>query len=328
MNTGKNKKKSKVNIKRIIAWIILILIVFLVLFGIVQLFKLIFSKEKSIGNVANHGFVTQDGSTVFYNKYDAGIVKVKSGKEYQITNENAYFMTLVDDRIYYMIPNDSSSTLIKSVKTNGDDLKIEKTVSTPITKFYMVDNNIYYVTNKNSYGISKLSLEDGSESLIVSSKIQDFVLDDDLIYYTDNVGYLRSVSIETNEIKEITKEYNIKKIQILKKWIYFYDDAEKALCKIKKDGSSKKVVTTFVTNEMYNITNKNIYYFDTVNKQICKTDFKGKKSKALVKLQSSNTTINIVDGILYYTDAGTSESLLTQMYRVKVNGNSTDPIEY
>ncbi|MBR3614258.1 MAG: DUF5050 domain-containing protein [Clostridia bacterium] len=325
----KNKlSKLKLNKRRIIVLIVLAIICLLILIGIINLFKVIFSKEKSIGNLSNLGLVIDDGNVIFYNKYEDGIVKIKGKDEYQITDETAYSMNIVDDTIYYLTLSNANTLDLKSVKTNGDAPTKIKTLSTPISKFYIENGYAYYVTSQEIFGISKLSLETGEEKLITATNVQDFVVQDGMIYYTDNVGFLYSINVDGKELKTLSKEFNVKKIQLLKKWIYFYNDKENCLSKIKIDGSKVKLVTTFITNETYNITNKNIYYFDEVNNQICVTNLKGKKSKPVVSLKSNRTKINIANGILYYLDDSKNESSIYQMYRVKTNGKATNSIEY
>ena len=325
----KNKlSKLKLTKKRIIVLIVLAIICVLILIGIINLFRGIFSKEKAVGNLSNLGLVTSDGNLVFYNKYEDGIVKVKGKEEYQITDETAYSITKVDDTIYYLTLSNSNTLDLKSVKTNGDAPTKIKTLTTAISKFYIEDGFLYYVTNQEVFGIAKLSLETNEEKLVTAANVQDFVVENGVIYYTDNVGFLHSINVDGTEIKTLSKEYNIKKIQLLKKWIYFYNDKDKCLSKIKRDGSKVKNVTTFVTNETYNVTNKNIYYLDETNKQICVTSLKGKKSNAVVSLTSTRTRINIADGILYYLDDSKNESSIYQMYRVKTNGGATNSIDY
>jgi hypothetical protein len=326
MENKKTKRKMKLNARRIIVLIALILIILLVIFGLVKLFKVIFSKEKIVGNEANMGLAIADGNTVYYNKYENGIVKVKNGEEYQITDETAYCINIVDDTIYYLTVSSSNTIDLKSVKTNGDSLTKIKTLSTSISKFYIEDGYAYYATD--STGISKLSLETSEENIITTANIRDFVLDNGIIYFTDSVGYLYSITTSGSDKVEISKDYNIKYIQVLKNWIYFYDETENALCKIKKNGSKKTTVATFVNNEMYNITSKNIYYYDAVNKQICKSDLKGKKSTPVVTLGTTRTKINIANGVIYYLDNSKDTSQIYQMFRVKENGNSTNSIDY
>lgn len=328
MNNKKKSSKLKLNRRRVIVLIVLAIICVLILLGIYNLFKLIFSKEKSVGNLSNLGLALVDGNTTFYNKYEDGIVKVKGGEEYQITDETAYSMTIIDDTIYYLTLSNSNTLDLKSVKTNGDAPTKIKTLSTPTSKFYIEDGFVYYITNQSVAGIAKLSLETNEEKLVTAASVQDFVVDDGVIYYTDSVGYLHSITVNGTDFKDVSKDYNIKKIQVLKKWIYFYNDAENCLCKIKKDGSSIKTVATYVNNETYNVTSKYIYYFDEVNKQICRSDLNGKKSKAIVTLETTRTKINIANGVIYYLDNSQNESRIYQMYRVKTNGGAANSIDY
>lgn len=325
----KNKlSKLKLNKRRIIVLIILAIICVLILIGVINLFKLIFSEEKPVGNLSNLGLALDSGNMVFYNKYENGIVKVKGKDEYQITDETAYSMTIIDDTIYYLTLSNSNTLDLKSVKTNGDAPTKIKTLTTSLSKFYIEDGYVYYVTSQEIFGIAKLSLETNEEKLVTATNVQDFIVEDGIIYYTDNVGFLHSINVDGTDIKTLSKEYNIKKIQLLKKWIYFYNDKDKCLSKIKIDGSKVKAVTTFVTNETYNVTSKNIYYFDETNKQICITNLNGKKSKPVVSLTSGRTKINIADGILYYLDDSKNETSIYQMYRVKTNGGATNSIDY
>ena len=325
----KNKlSKLKLNKRRIIVLIVLAIICVLILIGIINLLKLMFAKEKAVGNLSNLGLALADENMVFYNKYEDGIVKVKGKEEYQITDETAYSMTKIDDTIYYLTLSNSNTLDLKSVKTNGDMPTKIKTLTTSLSKFYIEDGYVYYITSQEIFGIAKLSLETNEEKIVTAANVQDFIVNDGTIYYTDNVGFLHSINTDGTNIKTLSKDYNIIKIQLLKKWIYFYNDKDKCLSKIKIDGSKVKTVTTFVTNETYNVTNKNIYYFNETNKQICVTNLNGKKSKAVVSLTAGRTKINIADGILYYLDDSKNETSIYQMYRVKTNGGATNSIDY
>lgn len=324
------KSKVRLNKRRVIVLIILLLIILLVVFGIIKLITSIFSKETVVGNNSkvNMGLAVQGKDTLFYNKYEYGIIKGKKKEEWQITDETAYSMTLIDDNMYYLTVSSENGVELNRVKTNGDDYTKIKTISTAISKFYIEDGYAYYANDKDTPGISKLSIETGEEKIITAASIKDFVLDDGTIYFVDNVGYIHSVLTNGTDKKEILTGNNISGIQILKKWIYFYDEKENALCKIKKDGTSKKIVATFVNNEIYNVTSKKIYYFDQVNRQICRCDLNGKKSKPIVSLDATRTKINIVGNTLYYLDSSKNENQIYQMYRIKTNGNAMDPIVY
>lgn len=329
MNKRSKKNKMSLNTRRIIVLVILLLIIFLILFGIVKLFSSLFSKEVVAGNLANMGLVVENKNVVYYNKYETGIFAVKKNEETQLTNETAYSMTLVDDTIYYLTVSDSNTIDLKSVKTTGEDIKKIKTLQTTVSKFYIDDNNnVYYIESGENYGIAQFSLDTEETKMLVEQKVQDFVLEDNQIYYTNELGYLYVFDIGTSSSKEVSTSYNIKKIQILKKWIYFYDETQNALCKINEDGSKEKIVATFVNNEWYNVTSKKIYYYDAVNKQICACDLKGKKSKAIVAISITKPRINIADGEMYYLDASKNENQLYQMYRVEEDGSEANSIDY
>lgn len=328
MKKRSKKNKLKLNKRRVIVLAILALIIFLLIFGIVKLFGKIFSKEVATGNLANMGLVVENKKAVYYNKYENGIFEVSKGKEKQITEETAYSMTLVDDIIYYLTVSSSNTIDLKSVKTTGEDQKKIKTLQTTISKFYILDNNVYYIENGDAYGLAKYSLDNEKNDIVVEQKIQDFVLDKDTIYYTDDSGYLYSINVNNGAKKELSTKYNIKKIQVLKNWIYFYDETQNALCKIKSDGSKEKVVATFVNNEWYNVTSKKVYYYDSVNKQICACDLKGKKSKAIVSVTALKPRINIANGEMYYLDTSKNTEQMYQMFRVKENGSAANSIDY
>ena len=324
------KKNMKLFKRRVIVVIVLVILILLILFGIVKLISSLFAKTEVVGNLNNRGFAVVDGKDVYYNKYETGIYKVSKNKEYKLTDETAYSMTIYKGNIYYITVNNSSTMSLKRVDTTGENNTTVKELNTLISKFYIDDGYVYYVTNKDSIGIAKIEIETGKETTILSANVQDFVLDDKTIYYTDSSGFLHSVKEDGTNNNEISYDYPIYKIQLLKKWIYYYNSNENALCKIKKDGSSHTVVSKLVNNEIYNVTSDGIYYFNQTEGRIFKSDLKGKKAVEVVTVDSTNTRINIAKGIVYYLDKSknSENALELQMYRIKENGKSTKEIVY
>lgn len=265
------KTSNKLLVRRVLIIIVLIIVAIAVLFGIIKLFGIIFGKEKVVGNLNNRGLVLEIGKETYYNKYEKGIVKVKGNREYNLTEETAYSMTYFKDKIYYLTVSSSNTIDLKCIDTNGKDNSLIKTLSIQISKFYIEDGFLYYVTNKDVIGISKLELETGKEIILNTSNVQDFVLDNKVIYYTDNLGYIYSINIDGTNNVDICRDYNINKIQILDKWIYYYDSnssaetGPKGLYKIKKDGTSRTLVSENICNEYYNVTSKGIYYFASLS---------------------------------------------------------------
>lgn len=324
----KKEKNTKLIIRRVIVVIIAIILLSLIIWGISKIISAIFSKEKAFGNLSNIGLVISDGSTVYYNKFDNGIFKVKGGNEEQITDENAHSITMYKNKLYYLNQSNTNTIDLISVNTNGEEYQKIKTLSTYLEKFYIENDYVYYSkADSDSRGIARISLDNLEESIIVSANIKDFVVDRGTIYYVDNVNFLHSVDTSGQNSKDITRQHNISKIQVMNKWIYFYDSKQDALYKIKKDGSSDTEVTDLVTNDTFNITSKYIYYYDKANNQICRCKLNGKNSKPIVSLDTTYTTaINIANNTMYYLDNGVDNQY--QMYRVKTNGKAAKDIVY
>ena len=332
----KKKVNKKLKVRRIIIVAIIVIVAILLLTGVFKIFGSIFSKEENVGNLNNRGLAVENKNETFYNKYEKGIYKVKGSKEYKLTDETAYSMTYYKDKIYYLTVSSSNSIDLKSVDTNGKEVNFISTLYTRISKFYIEDGFVYYITNKDVVGISKLELETGRESVIITASVQDFVVDNKTIYYTDNVGFLYSINIDGTNNVDITRDYSINQIQILDKWIYYYNGTSmdgkttNGLYKIKKDGTNNTLVCDKISNEYYNVTSKGIFYYDDVNKKIVKTDLKGKKQTDIVSLDSqmSLTRINIANDTVYYLDKSNDNSQIYQMFRAKTNGKKEKSIEY
>ncbi len=277
------------------------------------------------GNLSNLGLVTESDGVVFYNKYENGIVKVKGNKEYQITNETAYSMQVVDDYIYYLTKGESNKLLIKKVKTNGDKLSTEKEIQTSISKFFVVDNAIYYV---NQSGISKIMCDTKEENLICQDKVEDFAVDNNTIYYTDDFGYLYSMNLGGTDKKTILND-EITEFQVYDGWIYYYKQSENYLSKINIDGSENDTVTDKVNSYIFNIYKGKIYFYDSEKSNISCIGTNGKNLEVITKIKTNKTRINLTsNGDMYYLDASNGENNIYQMYRIGTNGRKLNEIKY
>ena len=280
------------------------------------------------GNLSNMGLATFDDGNVYYNRYEKGIVKYKGNKEYLITDETAYSINVVGNDIYYLTVSDNNSIDIKTVKTNGDSLRKIKSIYTSVSKIYVQDGYIYYATNKDIDGIARINIETNEETIITTANIQDFQVLEDTIYFTDNINHIYKMALAGVEVKRISEDLRVKQFQILGKWIYFLDEDNGTLNKVRLDGTDKAVVTDKIKNNNYNVTSKKIYFFDAENKKICSINLKGNDFKELVTIKANNTKINIADDNIYYLDESKDEAQTYQMYRVKTSGNQTKKIEY
>ena len=320
--TKKFNKKKAITISVIVLIIVIIAVVLLIINGNEK------SKETILGNISNLGLVTENEDSIFYNKYEKGIVKVKGNKEYQITNETAYSMQTVGDYIYYLTTGENNNLLIKRVKTNGDELTTFKEIQTSISKFYIVNNIVYYANIGETNGISKISIDTGEETQICEDNIEDFCVTNTNIYYTDDFGYLYSMNLGGTDKKTLLND-EITEFQVYEDWIYYYKESENYLSKIKIDGSERETVTDKVNSYIFNIYKDKIYFYDLENSNISSIGINGKNLKVITEIKTNKTRINLTtNGQIYYLDATSGDNNIYQMYRIGTKGGKLNEIKY
>jgi hypothetical protein len=287
------------------------------------------NKETSTGNIANLGLAVKSKGVTYYNKYEKGIFAVKNGKEEQLTDETAYSLNVVENKIYYIMVADFNNIVIKSIDIDGKNLKAIATIYTSISKIYIDDGYIYYATNNSGAGIARIDLNGQNETVIVSEKVQDFQVVNGNIYYINNSNQICKFNVKDENGVILSETITAKKIQVDGKWIYYYDENENALFRLSDNGSKNELVSVLINNEIYNISGKYVYYFDKENSKIARMQIgKSNKCDDIVNVNVTKTKINIVGDELYYLDKSKDESQTYQMYRVKINGSEAKSIEY
>lgn len=297
------------------------IIITLILVCIIVTFIGKIRKNDSNGNMGNMGLVAEADGVVYYNKYEKGIFSVKNGKEKQITDETAYSINVVKDKIYYLSIADFSNVLIKSVDINGENRKTLATIYTSISKIYVDDQYIYYCANSKDKGITKIDLSGENQSVIVSGNIQDFWLENGKIFYINDLNQICRTTV-TGESNIILNEKVIaKKIQLVDNWIYYYNESENALFRMKENGKNNELISVLVKNEVYNISGEYVYYLDQDNSKIARMQIgKTNKCNDIIDISVTKTKINIAGDELYYLDKSQDDSQTYQIFRVKLDG--------
>lgn len=302
-------------------------IIVIIMVGIIG--GVFFKKSKDNGNVTNMGLVVEKDGTVYYNKYEKGIFAYRNGNEKRLTDETAYCLTIFEDKIYYITVADFSNVVIKSVDLTGENLKNVATIYTSFSKFFIQDHFIYYSTNKGNKGIARMDLNGENETMILTENIQDFQLVKNEIFYTNAQNQIGKISLSRGNNEMLSQEVTAKKIQVVGKWIYYYDENENALFRLTKNGKKKELVSILVKNETYNVFGKYVYFLDKENAKITRMKIgKSNQCNDIVTLSISNTKINIAEDELYYLDKSKDEGQIYQMCRVKLNGDEAKSIEY
>ena len=319
--------KIKLSKRKVMLTILLVFVIIL----IVLTSKLIgfITKDREISNLGNMGLATEDGKYTYYNKWEKGIFKAKGNKEEMLIDETAYSMNVVDDTIYYLSVSNKQEILLKSIKTNGEDLKTLKRLYTSISKIYVQDGFIYFVTNEGLDGISKYNIETGECNLIVSSKIKDYVLCDDKIYFSDDRENLYVMTNTGIELQRIINAPIIEKFQIQDKYIYFYNLENEKFCRVDLNGDKMEIISERIEeNSNYNVTSRRIYFYDKQTNSISKMDLDGENLEIVKEINAKKTKINIVDDVIYYLDSSNDPSQAYQIFRVGVDGKKLREIDY
>lgn len=324
---GQKEVKIRLSKKKIMLTIVLLIVIILMILTS----KLInaITKDKDVSNLGNMGLAVIDGKNVYYNKWEEGIFKVKGFSEEKLTEETAYSMNIVDDTIYYLSVSSDQEILLKSIKTNGKDLTTLKRLYTSISKIYVQDGFIYFVTNEGLDGISRYNIETGETTVITTATIKDFQVLKDKIYFSDNIENLYSMTLTGLELKRVINTPIIEKFQIQGKYIYFYNTSDSTFCKADLDGENiTKITDKIVKNANYNVTDKRIYYYDKENNSISSMNLKGEDIEVIKEINAKKTKINIVGDEIYYLDSSLNPKQAYQIFRVGIDGKKIKEIKY
>lgn len=308
---------------KIIAIISVILVIVLITMKIGRL------KNQVNGNVSNMGLALEHRGTTYYNKYEKGIFAFKGDTETQLTDETAYSLTFYEDKIYYMTIEDFNQVVIKYVDIKNGNVKSVATIYTSISKFFIEDESIFYFTNHGENGICKMDLNGENETIIVAGNIQDFQVDQKEIFYINEANEICKVHLKRSKNIVLSQIAKAKKMQVVEGWIYYYNEFENALFRVSKNGKKVELVSVLVNHEIYNVCGKYVYYYDKNTSKIARMQLKkSNKCENIVDIAVSKTRINVAGDVLYYLDQSKDESQNYQIYRIKINGEKMQDIEY
>ena len=281
------------------------------------------------GNISNMGLAVANGDVIYYNKYEKGIFARQKGEEKQLTDETAYSMQIKNNKIYYLTVANFNNVIIKSIDITGENLKDIYTIYTAISKIYVDNENIYFVSNKDDSGIKKVDLNGKNETSVVSGNIKDFQVVGDKIFYINESSNICMISKNGKKDKILNEEIIANKFQVVDNWIYYYNQTENALFRINQKGTVNELISVLVKNETYNVAGEYVYYFDSDNQKISRMKIgKSNKCDDIVNVNVVKTKINIANDEIYYLDESENKSQTYQMYRAKIDGKEINKIEY
>ncbi len=250
---------KKVNLIAISFVLVLVLVAGILLAGILT------SKSEVVSgtagnfpiNLANGGYVVEDGGYVFYTKPgEKGLYRIEREKPQTAEKINKTadgFLQTVSGSYYYMCDD-----ILYECDWGGQN---EKKVITSVHKPLVVGSLIFYMDEQGN--VCKYSTQNKTTSIVISKNmgVKEFVVYYKRLYYTDRLGNIRKISF-TGKGDELFIKTNASNLSISGKYFYYIADGK--VCLSISDGEkirSNKIVSA----KEYAILDSHILYTDGKN---------------------------------------------------------------
>jgi hypothetical protein len=199
-------------------------------------------------NVANNGQLAVQGDWIYMNperKYfeSSQLVKRKldSSEEVKLSEDNAAYINIEGDWLYYTIPSQNDPGGIYKIKTDGTGRA--QIFAGHAEKLWVMNGWIYYmhITNGGGYywtdGIHRMKT-DGTEDQVILAKDQNssfsgFFLDGDTIYYVKQNSLFR-MNLDGSDNRKLRED--VTRAVVIDGWIYYVCHNGVQLNKMSLDG--------------------------------------------------------------------------------------------
>lgn len=206
------------------------------------------AKQADALNVANNGQLAVQGDWIYMNperKYfePSQLVKRKmdGSEEVKLSDDNAAYLNIEGDWLYYTIPSQNDPGGIYKIKTDGTGRA--QIFAGPAENLWVKDGWIYYMhdTNGGGYywtdGIHRMKT-DGTEDQVILAKDQNssfsgFFLDGDTIYYV-KLNSLFRMNLDGSDNRKLRED--VTHAVVIDGWIYYVCHESMQLNKMSGDG--------------------------------------------------------------------------------------------
>ncbi|WP_438447249.1 DUF5050 domain-containing protein [Gorillibacterium sp. sgz5001074] len=207
------------------------------------------AKQADALNAANNGQLVVQGDWIYMNPeiktYEPGhLVKRKrdGSEEVKLSDDNAAYLNLEGDWLYYTIPSRQEPGGIYKIRTDGTGRK--QLFTGYAEKLWVKDGWIYYLHDTNSGGtfwtdgIHRMKT-DGTEDQELLAKDQTssfagFFLEGDTIYYVRQNALFR-MNLDGTDNRKLREE--VTHAVVIDGWIYYVSGQGKQLSKRNGDGT-------------------------------------------------------------------------------------------
>lgn len=266
------------------------------------------------GNLTNCSFVFEKNGAIYYSnftkQYKLYEMNYDSSNPMQLNNDDSGYFTQNGDYIYYT--NASDGGKIYNIGTNGSGRK--KICEDKSSYLEYADGYIYYRNESDGSMVYKIK-EDGTAKEKVSRPCDLFNIDSNFLYYLKD-GILKRKNLKTGD--EIKIGDTISTIVVQDSTVYFTDNSQNKLYKMKNDGSDKIKICDdqFGT---FNVNGNKIFYRNrSDNSKLYSIDLDGNNKQ---KISDISVALIISAGDYVYCNA-TDKT----MFKVKKDGTDEQSI--
>lgn len=212
-----------------------------------------------------YAVLSNDGSKSNIYRYRLG------GEDEKLLVENAYYLQLVDDSIYYCKENDDEETVSfckSDLEGKNEVVILEKEVYDP----YVVDNYVFYQDSNDGETIHRYDLSTKEDTKITQKNTHIYILNDDYMYCVLNdgsvddgndVGKLSKVDLYTLEATTLYDGASVYGFNAKDDRLYFMNtNDDNRIYSIDKNGNDIKIVTQDTYCGVPLIYNDKLVYLD------------------------------------------------------------------
>ncbi len=150
------------------------------------------------GNIQEAGLICENNGILYYSDFNNNnyIYKTDGGKKTQLNSQPGYEINVMGDHIYYI---DGETGSIYKMKTDGTENKkiFNKRADKPITT---KDHLFFRVSSETAPGRLYRSDLNGENVKLLVDGMEDYVVNGNKIYYTDNNGFLYEADIDGRHV--------------------------------------------------------------------------------------------------------------------------------
>jgi hypothetical protein len=277
------------------------------------------------GNLSNIGMAAQEGNWIYCSPR-VPIYKLKnddSGKT-QICDDNAWFINVVNDWIYYSNGNDSA----KLYKIRSDGSSRTRLNDEESSYICVLGDWIYYSNSISKDGhLYKIKTDGSSRTKICDDAIGAIYVADDWIYYINSNDSYKLYKIKTDGSSrtKLSDDWIPGSMNVVGDWIYYGNGSDSfRLYKIKTDGSGYTILIDDAFWDI-NVVGDWIYYSNNSdNGNLYKIRMDGTGRTKLYgessNLGESTDWINVVGDWIYF-------ATMNKRLRIHTNGSGLEELQ-